>query len=317
MTTPILIIAYRRYGNVLMMMRNLNENNCGKIYLAVDGLEHQDNGERQTFINDVTILSESLSLEVEVWIRERNLGAAVSVVTAIDWLFSKEASGLILEDDLVIGADTLRYFESALRYYEADPKVHLISGSNYWAKRFIGAEHPWSSYPITWGWATWGDRWMELRKCYFSTGAHTHKYSSLSEIMFWRTGIERCKSGKQDAWDIPLAAFSKGKDGISILPPVNLVSNIGVDAHAGNTRENIWPLNQTIESMPEDYEFTPVSNLMPIECLDESIRRELYRISLRNIASGMLRLVLGKISSPPESRQLGLRINSVVLPSLK
>lgn len=317
MKTPVLIIAYKRYENVLKMLETLRRNDCGKIYLAVDGLSNQDAGEREIFANEVSVCSKSLNLEIEIWFRKQNLGAAVSVVTAIDWLFSKEKSGLILEDDLVIGEDTLNYFENALSFYEPDPKVHLIAGSNYWADTLIRLEHPWSSYPITWGWATWRNRWALLRKCFFSEEIYNHESSTLSEVMFWRTGVNRCKTGKQDAWDIPLAAFSREKDGISILPPVNLISNIGADAYAGNTRENIWPLNQAIGKMPKNYEFMPTSKLMAFESLDESIRNQLYRISFRNVVSGALRLVLSRISASPESGSihLGKRINAVVLPS--
>jgi hypothetical protein len=317
MTTPVLIIAYKRYANVLAMLHDLHQTNCGKVYLAVDGLQHQDAGERQSFIDNVARLSENLGLEIEMWVREQNLGPAVSVVTAIDWLFSKESSGVILEDDLVLGGGAFKYFESALSFYESEHRVHLISGSNYWAKRFSSLDHPWSSYPITWGWATWKNRWTELRTCYFSASTFSHHGSSLSESFFWRAGILNCKTGKQDAWDIPLAAFSREKDGITILPPVNLVSNIGFDVFAGNTRVNTWPLNETVGALSENYEFVPALKLDRSACLDESIRKELYRISSRNIASGMLRLVLGNISSLLDSgeKHLGQRISSVILPS--
>ena len=316
MKIPVLIVSYKRYANVLAILRTLNENDCGRIYLAVDGLKRPDNGERQIFMKDVASLAESLNLEIEVWYRDRNLGAAVSVVNGVDWLFSREQQGLILEDDLLIGTDTLNYFENALTYYEHDINVHLISGSNYWAKRFSSLKNPWSSYPITWGWATWKNRWTSLRRCYFSTDRYSHKGSSLSETFFWRTGVSRCKNGEQDAWDIPLAAFSRGQDGISILPPVNLISNIGVDAHAGNTRENIWPLNHPISRMPDHFRFTSPSNLTSAECLDLPIRKELYQISFRNIATGALRVTLDKVSETRRSKsdQLGTRINSVILP---
>lgn len=317
MKTPVLIIAHKRYENVLTMLETLRANDCGKIYLAVDGLRRQDAGEREIFANEVSALSKSLNLEIEIWFRKQNLGAAVSVVTAIDWLFSKEISGLILEDDLIIGDDTLAYFENALSYYESDPKVHLIAGSNYWADTLIGLEQPWSSYPITWGWATWRDRWEKLRQCFFTNVIYNHKNSTRSEVMFWRTGVDRCKTGKQDAWDIPLAAFSRQKDGITILPPVNLISNVGADEHAGNTKENIWPLNQALGKMPKNFKFIPTSKFIASESLDELIRVQLYRISVRNVVSGALRLVLSRVNLTfdSDSMHLGNQIDAVVLPS--
>jgi hypothetical protein len=68
--------------------------------------------------------------------------------------------------------------------------------------------------------------------------------------------------------------------------------------------------------MPDHFRFTSPSNLTSAECLDLPIRKELYQISVRNIATGALRVTLDKVSETRRSKsdQLGTRINSVILP---
>lgn len=308
MRRPILIIAYKRYLNVINILNSINPEDVSIIYLALDGLMEQDSGERQAFLDEIDSISIKANLKLDIWKRETNLGPAVSVITAIDWFFSFEDSGIILEDDLVIEAKTIHYFDKSLSFYEHERSVYLVSGSQYWDLSGLHISNPWSTYPITWGWATWGIRWRQMRSVYFQDSIASQKGARLPERFFWKVGFYRCTFGIQDAWDIPIANFIHSVKGICILPNENLVTNIGADEFAGNTHTANWPLMTPISKTVASLLFIAPSELNNADCLDELIRSEIYGISIRNVFSGVLFFFMNLL--PPLRRSKLIKLSS-------
>jgi hypothetical protein len=313
-SVPVLIVGYKRYENILKLLTDSHSAGVKRIYLALDGVAHGPDVERESFLAKLDALSQRSGINVTKWIRQNNLGPAVSVITAIDWFFSHEDSGVILEDDLVLGANALLFFEMGLSLYRDNPRVAVIAGSNFWTLQPGVSE--WASFPITWGWATWKDRWFELRNVFFSLGPSSTKVGKLNERFFWWVGLYRCLSGEQDAWDIPFASYFRSLNKVCVFPPVNLISNIGVDVFAGNTHEKKWPL------------FHPVSDDIQLDesffseefshefCLDPLILRQIYGVSNRNIFSGFFFSLTQPISHSRFSGQqsLAFRVKSIDLP---
>jgi hypothetical protein len=313
-SVPVLIVGFKRYENIMKLLLDSHSAGVTSIYLALDGIPHGPDAERDSFLAKVDSLSQHSGINVTKWIRQYNLGPAVSIITAIDWFFAQEDYGVILEDDLVLGRSALSFFEMGLALHQNNARVSVIAGTNFWELQPGGSE--WSSFPITWGWATWKDRWSELRNVFFSPSPSFSKVGKLSERFFWWVGLHRCLSGEQDAWDIPFASYFRSLNKICLFPPVNLISNIGVDVFAGNTHEKKWPL------------FHPISDHIQLDgsffleefdqkyCLDSLILREIYGVSRRNILSGFFFSVTRRLSPSRFSRQesLSFRIKSTELP---
>ena len=80
----------------------------------------------------------------------------------IDWFFSYEAAGIILEDDCLPTEEFFRYCDVMLDKFKDNNKIYAISGNN-----FINSHHLKinleisivSIYPNFWGWATWAKSW--------------------------------------------------------------------------------------------------------------------------------------------------------------
>ena len=125
MSIPTLIIAYCRVTNVLKLITDLHSQNVTKIYLAIDGakLSH-DNLQSQIEVG-ARALATRLNIDLKIWRRDSNLGPAVSVITAIDWFFSHEYSGVIIEDDLILSSDAISFFESSLSRFADVKNVFL------------------------------------------------------------------------------------------------------------------------------------------------------------------------------------------------
>jgi hypothetical protein len=272
-----LIIAYQRNQNVIELIETLSESGVSRVYVAIDGAKDFNNLSPKTPLSSqLKILQDKKSLQLNIWQRERNLGPAVSVVTAIEWFFSREESGVILEDDLRLSKDSIMYFSGALDAFVNQKSVGIISGSNFWGETGTQDSLPFSTYPLTWGWATWRDRWELLRRPFFHR--HTFDFTSFTmlERCFWKTGIEKCIDRKLDAWDIPFAANFKSLNLKAVIPRRNLVSNVGFDDYAGNTFENVWPLNTPITGS-----FCRGCKFAVSETLDitDKVKNDIYQIT--------------------------------------
>jgi hypothetical protein len=68
-----------------------------------------------------------------------------------------------------------------------------------------------------------------------------------------------------------------------MIPPSNLVRNIGFDRHAAHTIEAIWPLNLSITDylIPENSEFLPLQ----LVDLGKAFENKIFKIRWRHVIS--------------------------------
>jgi hypothetical protein len=314
MSVPVLIVCYKRAENVRKLLTDLQEQGVSRIYLAIDGSKDSDQSVQNLIETDAMKFAQNFNIDLRIWKRNLNLGPAVSVITAIDWLFSYEKSGVILEDDLVISNELVSYFQNMLVRYEPNPNVMMLSGT-----QFIDSHSQeqlcWSSYPVIWGWATWSDRWRTCREYYANLERINWKVKG-KERRFWKTGVRRCDLGIQDAWDVPLAAIQLSIGSKTILPPVNLISNRGADEHAGNTLAEIWPLSLLIHKLPQDYDKMEFNLAISGTSMDEEIKTKVYNLENLLVLPLFFSITLDYFRYPKRLRKykLGARLNDVHLP---
>jgi hypothetical protein len=310
-TPAVLIIAYKRTQNVIELVETLIHSGVLRVYIAIDGpRDFETLSSHPSLSSQLEMLGSGNAVQLLVWKRKSNLGPAVSVITAVEWFFTHEKSGIILEDDLRITPETVKYFAETLFTFEDQKSIGIISGSNFWGE--IGRQNslPFATYPLTWGWATWRDRWIQLRKPFYASNRIDLDLLTISERSFWKTGVERCMDGSVDAWDIPFAANFKSLNFLAVIPHQNFVTNVGFDAFAGNTFENVWPLNFPISGHSLTSEKLEISDSTDIT---QRIIQDIYQINYRTVLARPLRLIQHLIRSR-KSDLLIERVNSVDIP---
>lgn len=308
MSIPTLIIAYCRVTNVLKLITDLHSQNVTKIYLAIDGAKLSHDNLQSQIEDGARALATRLNIDLKIWRRDSNLGPAVSVITAIDWFFSHEYSGVIIEDDLILSSDAISFFESSLSRFADVKNVFLVTGSNYFedcdaVEGKLLATH----YPVIWGWASWRSRWEGYR----NSLDNLHNLDiplARHERWYWKTGLRRCMNGITDAWDIPLVTYQLSHDYISIISKVNLISNCGADSFAGNTFSAEWPLNLQLRRMtPEDLveiqKFDGVVDENLIRTTDSLFRQRVYRISWYRSLPPVISKLFDLFRYPPNHRE--------------
>jgi hypothetical protein len=85
------------------------------------------------------------------------------------------------------------------------------------------------------------------------SSAPTFKSSTdLKVRTYWALTYKKAAAGIVDSWAMLLAATMRGNNKSCILPPTNMVSNLGSDPAATHTQINVWPLREPIENLSID-----------------------------------------------------------------
>jgi ribosomal protein L7Ae-like RNA K-turn-binding protein len=296
-TLPLLIIGFIRVEGIKKLLKSIQSHQVSKIYLAVDGPRSVVDLDSQVdIIRLVTEFAEYHGLPVSIWHRKSNLGIAVSIITALDWFFESESFGVILEDDLLLGEDLIPFVLKSRVLIDTNPQVMMVSGNQFFpdsSSTEIMATH----YPQIWGWATTSEKWQILR-----CGLLTQNRINLSDFLtprrsFWAIGARRALAGQIDTWDIPIARFMISTSKICLIPPCNLVSNIGFDEHASHTISNAFPLGvPTAKINSEKLKFV-IPTYSEIRKYDLNLEKNVFFISPKRILSlpwGLLRSLKAK-----------------------
>jgi len=248
LTIPVLVVTHSRLEGLRKVVDACLRAGVDRIYVAIDGPRDAQTVEIQSQMRSyLSNLSDSSDASFFVWERTENLGIAVSVITAIDWFFSHEHQGVILEDDLEFSDAFLEYSEAALFFFAQHEKFQIISGNRYDGNTSNAPVLV--SYPQTWGWATWRNRWTQIRKDLEIDPAKGRKNANSAVSNFWQVGAMRVWEGFVDTWDLLVAHSMFQRENFCLLPPVNLVSNVGHDAFSTHTTDGSFPINFPIEKL--------------------------------------------------------------------
>jgi hypothetical protein len=309
-----LIIAYARSTVVSRLLSVLVANGVKDIFIAIDYPKTSQVELKQIeMLNAIQKISKDNSLVIHVWKRKYNQGSGAAVISAIDWFFSHVEQGVILEDDLVVEADFIRYMELTLSAYKNSPDVIAVSGSNPFAENLPKDLGFVVNYPVAWGWGTWANKWLEIRTMIFSDGIGLKGYLHPILFSFWQTGKRRALSGKIDAWDIPLASSMYSSNKITIISPVNLVSNIGSDIHSSHTTKSQWPLHAALGKLPSNW--MPTAHIPQLLNLNKMFERQIFGVKPIRIFSYPTSIIFDFFRFSSRGIKLIDRINLEPLPN--
>lgn len=280
---PVLIIAYARAEGVRNLIEASIGNNVNRIYVAIDGPKNDKTAEKQEEIMKCIDFYRANSDATFIVIRrDENLGVGVGVISAIDWFFSQEMQGHILEDDLVVDSGFFQFSRICLERFAKNQNIYMISGTQLLESDY-SRDLSSSNYPMIWGWSTWRDKWIQLREGLLSHKNYSFLGRNISTKNYWAVGANRVLDGKVDTWDTPLAAAFYSQKWICLLPPVNLVSNIGNDSDASHTTSDIFGLGVPIGILPQDIDFHFIDSPETTNSYNRFLENRVFQIKRRHI----------------------------------
>lgn len=247
MTTPVAIIFFNRIEPLKRLVARLAEVRPPKVYLIADGARANRPGELEKVATCRAFMQElPWPCEIETNFSETNLGCRVRVTSGLDWVFAQEERAIILEDDCIPEPEFFPWVEHMLKVYKDDARVLSIGGTNLrpqLCEPTVGCVF--TKYAMIWGWATWRRAWRLNDKdlALFPDACKTHLFKrwlgKWRAEWYWRYLLTHVKT----SWGYRWAFTHFANQGLCVLPPVNLVENIGMsDSCATHTSSNPYEL---------------------------------------------------------------------------
>jgi hypothetical protein len=180
--------------------------------------------------------------EVKVNFAAGNMGCKQRIASGLSWAFGQVERAIILEDDCLPDLSFFRFSEALLDRYAQNERVMMISGDNFQFGR-IRTPHSYyfSKYAHIWGWATWRRAWnkfdlaMRAWPEFRDSGALHAIAGGPKEARYWTRVLNRQYLGEIDTWDYSWQFSCWQHRGLTAIPKVNLVSNIGFGPAATRT----------------------------------------------------------------------------------
>lgn len=290
---PVLICAYSRVDEFCSVLSSSISAGSRRIYVNLDGANNSETLESQLLMINFAqrCRNEFPDLQISLRRSKTNLGAAASVISSIDWFFSFEDFGIVLEDDLQFDNQFFAFASWAEKRFRSNQDVWILSGTNFLSVSHGLAGHfQFPTYPVTWGWATWSSKWASMRNEILRNVESRNFLQSNPVSNFWKIGARRAKLGFIDAWDIPLAEAMHRLKKLSVVSPINLVRNIGYSKLASNTHRKLYPLDLDIQKVNSTQDFELFFAQIPISAkeLNPIYERLIYGISCRNHFTSLL-----------------------------
>lgn len=244
METPsVLLLAFNRPDLARKVFAAIRAAQPARLFIAVDGAREQKAGEA-ALVAETRNLAHLVDWPCEVHTRflEENLGCKQAVSTAINWFFQHVEEGVILEDDCEPNASFFVFCARMLALYRCDERVGMVSGNNFRPESEWRDEgHEFSRFTFIWGWATWRRAWRRFDASLGgwprleADGWLVERFRRPEAAKRWREIFDRCHSGASDTWDYPWTYTCWRAGFWSVVPPCNLVSNIGFDSRGTHT----------------------------------------------------------------------------------
>jgi hypothetical protein len=173
---------------------------------------------------------------------DANMGCGRRVSTGLDWAFAQVEEAIILEDDCLPDPGFFQYCAELLERYRTDERIMMISGDNFQNGAIRTPDsYYFSRLPHCWGWATWRRAWRHydfaMRDWPQRRDARWIRAIAKNSVLArrWQQCFDDMMTGKIDTWDYQWMYRMFARDGLSIVPEVNLVTNMGFGAAATHT----------------------------------------------------------------------------------
>lgn len=291
--TPVAFIIFNRPDKTERVFAEIAKAKPSKLLVIGDGPRLDRIGEIEKVLKTRDIIKRvDWPCEVLVNYSDSNLGCRARVSSGIDWVFECVGEAIILEDDCLPHPSFFKFCEEMLNRYRNDRRIGMISGDNFHFGDVLDEKsYYFSNFNNIWGWATWRDRWqhdydVDLKNWpdVLRSGDIEGWFGFKGAARYYADIFERVYSNRIDTWDYQWLFGSRLNGRVSIVPNVNLISNIGFGLNATHTISNSVLANMATEEIlfplkhpDEIYISTELDELLFRNFIDNSISKRINR----------------------------------------
>jgi len=243
LSTPVAFFIFNRPDTTERVFAEIAKAKPSKLLVVADGPRPDRPGEADRCATTRAII-EKVDWDCEVIknYSDTNLGCKRRVSTGLDWVFETVVEAIVLEDDCLPSQSFFPFCQELLERYRNDTRVMQICGSNFlkgW-KRDDNSYY-FSKYGPIWGWASWRRAWrhydvdIRLWPVVREKKLYENFCQNDDEAAYRINIYDKLISGEIDTWDFQWGFAKMVNSGLSVIPSVNLISNIGFGGEGTHT----------------------------------------------------------------------------------
>jgi hypothetical protein len=250
LATPVLLLIFNRPALTQRVFDAVAVAQPQKVLVVADGPRADRPGEDEA-CQAARAIVERIDWDCEVIKNYApvNLGCKDRVASGISWAFEQVDEAIILEDDCVPHPSFFRFSEELLERYRDDDRVMHIAGTIYRRKPIpTPYSYVFSQFNSAWGWATWRRAWRHFDVSVRAwperqlTSWLSDRLEEPRATQYWDREFQAAHEGRLSTWDHQWTFACWARDGLSIAPRTNLVSNIGCGGDATHTLDEADPI---------------------------------------------------------------------------
>lgn len=234
--TPVAFFAYNRPAHTERALRALaaceGVRDCD-LYFFADGAKDAA-AEPAVQATREVLRRWAGELGAQVIEQARNRGLAPSIVAGVSDLCERYGRVVVIEDDLVVSPDFLRYMRTSLDRYEHDDRVMQVGGFTLSAPAGWEADAFFLPVTTTWGWGTWKRAWQHFAweprdREAAKADAEWKRLFDLDGTCNFSGMLEDRLAGRNSSWGILWWYAVSRRRGLVLYPTHSLVWNGGFD----------------------------------------------------------------------------------------
>jgi hypothetical protein len=244
--TPVAFLIFNRPDTTARVFSEIAKAKPSRLFVIADGPRQSRPGEAEKCAAARAII-ERVDWDCEILknYSDVNVGCGIRVATGISWVFEQVEAAIILEDDCLPHQTFFRFCEELLEKYRDDEGVMHIAGNNLlFGRRQMPFSYCFSYFTPSWGWASWRRAWysfdlsMRLWPTLRDTTWLLDILGDRRAVEQWRRLFDLSYAGVENVntWDYQWNFACSVVHGLSILPNVTLVSNIGFREDGTHTK---------------------------------------------------------------------------------
>jgi hypothetical protein len=244
-TTPAaLIIAFNRPDKLKECLLAAINAGITQIYISLDAPRLDNPADAQACEECLNIVHSFQPFNgiLNVRLNDTNLGCKYGPIAAINWFFSSEDFGIVIEDDVVISPEFVSFVSENQELINEG--FWHINGWSMFNSNYRIVNPYVTCFPMVWGWATWRVCWEKLNlnidaasiklfddSLVASNSRRMHGFKDYWSEIFRNAGT-------RDAWDYFWVYTIWKHNGLVIAPTHSLTRNIGFDNEATHTKNS-------------------------------------------------------------------------------
>lgn len=241
--TIIAVFCYKRAGKLKTSMEALLKNpECASmdIIFFCDG--HKNESDKQGVLATRAYIDSLKGFRtVYKHYRERNVSTGPNFQAGITYLYNNYDQFIVVEDDLVVRPNYIKYMLDALSFYKNEKSVFCITGFCFPLDK---KDYPYDTIIhnrfCSYGWASWSDRvkhviWDRKGLSELIKNSPGFKSRLNKEGMDLYRMLKKQINGTISTWDIQMQVHVAENRLKVVYPVISKTSNIGFDNESTNT----------------------------------------------------------------------------------